>query len=121
MTWLIVAVAGAIGASARYAIGASIGARLFPWATLGINVSGSFLLTFLIAGPLAERMSTAAAIAVTVGFLGAFTTFSTFGYETVTLARDGRWTTAVVYVIASVIVGLGAAALGYWLGRLFSN
>ena len=72
-------------------------------------------LTFLVAGRLAERISTTAGIAITVGFLGAYTTFSTFGYETVALVRDDRWSTAVVYVAASMIVGLGAAALGYWL------
>lgn len=95
-----------------------MGVRSFPWTTLSINVVGSFLLAFLLAGPLAQRWSSTATLAVTVGFLGAFTTFSTFGYETVVLTRDDRLSAAAAYVAASMVLGLGAAALGYWLGRL---
>lgn len=120
MRWLAVAVAGALGALARYGLGVAVGVRSFPWATLGINVAGSFLLTFLLAGPLAQRWSSTATLAVTVGFLGAFTTFSTFGYETVVLTRDDRLSAAAAYVAASVVLGLCAAAAGYWVGRVSS-
>ena len=115
--WLAVAVAGALGAMSRYGLGVLVGPRAFPWTTLAVNVTGSFVLAFVLAGPVAERLSSTATIALTVGFLGAYTTFSTFGYETVTLARDDRLPAAAAYVIASLVVGLAAAAAGYALGR----
>lgn len=117
MTWLAVAVAGALGACLRHALGMAVGVRSFPWTTLGINVSGSFLLAFLVAGPLAGRLSTPTGVAVTVGLLGAYTTFSTFGYETVALVREGRLPAAGAYVAGSVLLGLAAAGAGHWLGR----
>ena len=111
----MLAVAGATGAVARYGVGTAVGVRTFPWATLGINVVGSFLLGVLLqAAP--GRLDDDVRIALGVGFLGAFTTFSTFGYETVAMLRDGRTSTAAAYVVASVVVGIGAAALGYAIG-----
>ncbi|MGD9797786.1 MAG: CrcB family protein [Acidimicrobiia bacterium] len=118
MNWLAVAVAGAVGAVAPYGLGITIGVRSFPWATLSVNVSGSFALAFLLAGPMADRPSAPATLAATVGFLGAFTTFSTFGYETVALVRADRPAAAAAYVAASTALGLAGAAFGYWLGRL---
>ena len=111
----LLAAAGAAGAIARYGVGHVVGARTFPWATLGINVLGSFLLGVLVqAAP--GRLDDDVRVALGVGFLGAFTTFSTFSYETVALVRDGRATTAAIYVLASVVVGIGAAAVGYRIG-----
>ena len=111
----LVAVAGAAGALARYGVGAAVGARSFPWSTLAINVVGSFLLGVLLqAAP--GRLDDDVRIALAVGFLGAFTTFSTFSYETVAMVRDGRAASAAAYVVASVLVGVGAAAVGYRLG-----
>ncbi len=118
MRLLAIAAAGALGAVTRYGLGVAVGVRSFPWTTLSINVAGSFLLAFLLAGPLAQRWSSTVTLAVTVGFLGAFTTFSTFGYETIVLTSDDRISAAAAYVAASMVLGLGAAALGYWLGRL---
>ena len=103
---------GAAGALARYAVGIAAGARGFPWATLAINVVGSFLLGLLLhRGP--GRLSEDARLALGVGVLGAFTTFSTFTNETLALARDGRLGAAVFYVSLSVVAGLTAAAVGY--------
>lgn len=113
---LFVAGAGALGALARYWIGLAVGVRSFPWATLGINVAGSFALGYVVAGP-GPRWSKPVEAAVAVGFLGAFTTFSTFTYETTTLARADRATAAAVYVGASLGLGLLASALGYVVGR----
>ena len=111
----MVAVAGAAGAVLRYAIGAAFGTLAFPWTTLGINVAGSFLLGVVVQmGP--SRLGDELRIAIAVGFLGAFTTFSTFSYETVTMVRAGRASTAAVYVGASIALGLAAAAAGYRLG-----
>ncbi len=118
VTAIVVAVAGAIGALLRYQIGVAVGVRTFPWATLGINAVGCFLLAFVLGGPVAEKWSPVTTTAVAVGFLGAFTTFSTFGYETFTLVRTERVSAAAVYVVLSLIGGLGATALGYALGRL---
>ena len=105
----LIGVAGAAGALSRYGIGLAIGPRAFPWATLAINVVGSFLLGMV----LAARWSETAALVVGVGFLGAFTTFSTFTNETTGLLRDERALTALVYVAASIVVGVAAAAVGY--------
>ena len=112
-----IALAGAIGALARYRIGVAIGLRSFPWATLSVNVAGSFLLAFILAGAATSRWSPATTAAVAVGLLGSFTTFSTFGYETFTLLRTGRGHFAAAYVLLSLLGGLAATALGYVAGR----
>jgi CrcB protein len=100
----LVALFGAAGALARYGIASAVGQRSFPIATLAINVVGSFLLGVL----LASGASSTARTALGVGFLGAFTTFSTFAVEADGLDR----TTAVTYVVLSVGLGIAAAALG---------
>jgi CrcB protein len=120
MPTLLVALAGALGAVLRYRIGVAVGVRPFPWSTLGINVTGCFVLAFVLAGPLATRWSETTTTAIAVGFLGAYTTFSTFGYETFTLWKTGRAAAAAGYVALSLIAGLGAAALGYATGRSFT-
>jgi CrcB protein len=114
MRALLIAVAGAAGALARYSIGLAVGVRQFPWTTLGINLLGSFLLGVLLHRP-PGRLSDDVRIALGTGFLGAFTTFSTFSNETVAMLRDGRASLALVYVSASIVGGLLAAAAGYRL------
>jgi CrcB protein len=116
----LVGLAGALGALSRYAIGVGIGVRSFPFATLLINVVGSAVLGWVLAGPGADRWSTTATTAVAVGFLGAFTTFSTFAYETTTMLRTDQPARALLYVALSVGLGLVAAAAGYALGRAAS-
>lgn len=111
-----VGVAGAAGALCRYGIGLAAGPQLFPWPTLGINLAGCFALAYLLqhgTGRWPLDFQTASA----VGFLGAFTTFSTFGYETLVLLHEGRGGRAALYVVASVFGGLGAGALGWALAR----
>ena len=108
-----VAFAGALGALARYLIGVTVGRLDFPWATLGINVVGSFLLGYLLGQD--SRWGATVEAAIAVGFLGAFTTFSTFSYEAVALVRGGRAGAAATYVAVSVAVGLAASAVGYVL------
>ena len=117
---LYVAIAGAAGAVARYGIGRAVGVRAFPYATLAINVVGSFLLGFVLALA-AERLDREVAAALTVGFLGAFTTFSTFSHETVVLIRSGRSAAAFAYVALSIALGVGAAFAGYEAGRAVSR
>ena len=117
MTTLAVAVAGAVGALLRWRVGVAVGVRSFPWATLAVNVVGCFALAVVLAGPAASRWSPTTSTAVAVGLLGAFTTFSTFGYETFTLMRTERWTMAASYIVLSLAGGLAATALGWVAGR----
>ena len=116
MIHVAVAVAGALGALTRYWIGLAVGQVAYPWPTLAINVSGSFLLGVVLAvAP--GRWSSTVTTAIAVGFLGAFTTFSTFAYEAVGMLRSDRPLPALGYVVASVVVGVTAAAAGYAIGR----
>jgi CrcB protein len=119
-TVLGVAVAGSIGALARWGLGTAIGERFpsFPWATMAINVSGSFLLGLLFV-VLTERTSASPAtrIALTTGLMGAYTTFSTFSLETFRLVEEAAWGRAGLNVAGNVAFGLLAVALGIGLGR----
>lgn len=117
MSTVMVAIAGAVGAVIRYRIGVAVGVRSFPWVTLGINVTGCFLLAFVLAGPGASRWSPAITTAVGVGLLGAYTTFSTFGYETFALLRTEQNAAAMSYVVTSLVGGIAATALGYAAGK----
>jgi CrcB protein len=116
-----VGIAGALGALCRYGLGTFVADRYpgaFPLGTFLINVTGSFLLGFLFV-LLTERagLSQAWRTSVTVGFLGAYTTFSTFTFETFRLIEDGALGTAALNVIGSLAVGLVAVWVGVSLGR----
>ena len=84
------------------------------WSTVGINVVGSFLLGLLVAE---SWFSRDVREAIGVGFLGGFTTFSTFSAQIVLEVEGGRTGTAIAYLLASVVGGIAAAAAGYALGR----
>lgn len=115
MTVLLVAVGAAVGAPLRYLTDRAIQGRhdsLFPWGTWSVNVAGSFLLGLLDAGLTAGGVSGQVMALAGVGFCGALTTYSTFGYETVRLVEDGAYFYAAVNVAASVVAGLGAAFCG---------
>lgn len=120
MPTLLVALAGAVGAVTRYRIGVALGVRSFPWVTLGINIAGCFLLAVVLAGPARSKWSEVTTTAVAIGLLGSFTTFSTFGYETLTLLRTNRFAEAAAYAAASLLGGLLAAAAGLAVGRALS-
>lgn len=117
MKVVLVAVAGAAGALARYGVGSAIGVRSFPWATLGINLTGSLVLGFVLAMSVEREWSAMTVAPIAIGFLGAYTTFSTFSYETFTLVRTDRAVTALAYVAASLAGGVLAAAAGYVAAR----
>jgi CrcB protein len=117
LTTALIAVAGAAGAVLRYRLGMAIGVRSFPWATLFVNLSGSFVLAAVLGGPAQARWSPTVVATVAIGFLGAYTTFSTFGYETFTLLRTGRVGSAAAYATASLVGGVAVAGAGYALGR----
>lgn len=116
----LIGVFGAAGALCRYGIGVAVGTTSFPWATLAINLVGSFALGLvLVAGP--ARLDGDLSAAIGIGFLGAFTTFSTFSSETQTMLRQDRLATAAVYVAVSVVGGIAMAALGYLAGRALAR
>lgn len=117
MKVLLIGIAGAGGALARYGIGLAVGSRSFPWATLGINITGSFLLGFVLAFGLERGWSETTTLPLAVGFLGAYTTFSTFSQDTFALARNDRAMAAGAYVVASVVGGVLAAFAGYTVAR----
>ena len=121
MQALLIAGAGALGALLRWRLGVLAPTKTFPWATLGINLSGTFVLATVLAGPLASRLNSNALTAITVGLLGSYTTFSTFGYETFNLIRTDRIFTAVIYSSISLIGGVAFAALGYVIGKQLSS
>ena len=119
-TVLGIAVAGAFGALARWGLGTWIGERFsgFPWATLVINVSGSFLLGLLFV-VLTERTTASPAmrLTLTTGLMGAYTTFSTFSLETLRLMEDGALGLAAANVAGNLGLGLFAVWFGVALGR----
>jgi len=116
MNVMIIGIGGFVGAAARYGIATWIGqrwGRSFPLGTFVINVSGSFLIGLLMT-LMAERFTENPQwrLLLVVGFLGAYTTFSTFEYETGALLKDGEWLYAGLNVVMSVIVGFVALKLG---------
>ena len=113
--WIFVSVGGAAGALARYWLSGWVNTAyggFFPLGTLVVNVLGSLLLGFALQALEAFPVSAALRTLLGIGFLGAFTTFSTFSYETVALVRDGDWTRAVLYTVLSVVLGLVAVLIG---------
>jgi len=115
MIFLAVAVAGALGAVTRYALSGLVQRWTgnLPLGTFTVNVLGCFAIG-LLAGWFGSRWSPDPMLraAVIGGFLGAFTTFSAFGWETWEMLRRGDWLPAVAYVVASVLVGIAAVAVG---------
>jgi CrcB protein len=116
-----VLVGSAVGGAARYLLGTWVQQRLagaFPIGTLIINVTGSFLLAFLLRYTLdTTAVSAEVRALLTTGFCGGYTTFSTFSYETVKLIEDGDWRRAVLYTVLSVVVSLVAVFAGIALAH----
>ncbi len=115
MLILGVALAGAVGAPARYLVDGIVQSRargVFPWGTFVVNVTGSFLLGLLTGLALHRGLGPVPQAVLGSGFGGAYTTFSTFSYETVRLIEDGSIREAALNALAGLAVGLLAAALG---------
>jgi fluoride exporter len=116
MIYLWVGTAGFLGASLRYSIGVFLfnESTIFPFATLTVNLLGSFLLAWLSTG-LMRRFSMPAHIkaALGTGFVGSFTTFSTLSVETAALLLNGKTVLAVVYIAVSLFGGLWMSRLGF--------
>jgi len=119
---LVVGTGGFFGAVARYVLSGAVQrltpAAVFPYGTLAVNVAGC-LAVGLVAGLADFRglWSPETRLFVLLGFLGSFTTFSTFGHETLALARDSELLAAAANVLLHVVAGLAAAWLGYALAR----
>jgi CrcB protein len=122
MPYLLVGVGGFIGANARFVVARAMGAMFetkFPLGTFVINISGSFLLGILGTIVVQKVMpgSESMRLALGVGFLGAYTTFSTFEMETHALFDDGSWLTATTNMFASLFIGLLAVRAGIVLAK----
>jgi fluoride exporter len=119
----LIAIFGAAGTLLRYGIQSvlQIGTgATFPWGTLLINLTGCFLLG-LIGQMTLNRMMISPdwRVAITVGFFGGYTTFSSFGWETAKMLEEGRWILATSYVTASVAIGLLLSVAGIRLANRF--
>jgi CrcB protein len=118
VTYLYVAVGGAAGALARFWLGGWVAGWArpgFPWATFAINVAGSLLLGFLLRLLPGRAAEVELRALLAVGFCGAFTTFSTFGVETVELLRRSAYGAAAAYAAGSVAASVLAVVAGAWL------
>ena len=119
--YFIIGLGGFFGAVARYAVALWVGqnwGRIFPLGTFIVNVSGSFCIS-LFMSLFTEKFMVNPQIRLflVIGFLGAYTTFSTFEYETGNLIKDGEWFIALANVILSVIAGFVALKLGELIAK----
>lgn len=117
ITLILIAAGGAAGGIARHTISAAMTGRLgpeFPWGTLAVNLSGALLIGIAAAlskgtaNPLYWQLGV-------IGFLGSYTTVSSFSLQTLTLFHAGRTRRALANIALSVGFGLSAAALGFWI------
>jgi CrcB protein len=121
VTYVAISIGAVLGANARYLVGVWVADRLgaaFPYGTLVINVSGSFLIGIVL------TLSTKVLVPdwfrplLAIGFLGAYTTFSTFTYETLGLIQNGSWLAAAGNVVGSLSFGLVGVFAGTVVARL---
>lgn len=113
--WIAFVLAAALGAPLRYVVDGAVGRRrdtVFPWGILLVNVTGSFLFGLVTGLALHHGLGRTPRIVVGTGFCGAFTTFSTFTYETVRLLEAGELVEAVANLGLTLAVGAAAGALG---------
>ena len=121
MTYLAISIGAVLGANFRYLLGGWISDRWgtsFPVGTFVINVTGSFVIGIVLT-LVTERLAAPTWVRpmIAIGFLGSYTTFSTFSYETLALARDGAWLMAGLNVLLSVAASLVGVYLGTSLAR----
>ncbi|MDR7415170.1 MAG: fluoride efflux transporter CrcB [Armatimonadota bacterium] len=122
MRYVLVLFGGALGALARYVVDGWVVSRLdtgFPFGTLVVNLSGSFLLGVLSVVTV-ERLLLPGEwrVLLGIGFLGAYTTFSTWQYETFRLLEAGQWGAGLVNLFGSAVAGFAALVLGVLVGRV---
>jgi len=120
---ILIALFGAAGTLARYGLQGLVHGRTggtYPYGTLLVNLSGCFLLGLIGQLTLNRMMITPEwRVAITVGFFGGYTTFSSFGWETAKMLEDGEWLPAATYVAASMAIGLLLSVAGIRLANRF--
>ena len=121
--WLVIGLGGGLGAMSRFAVVAGINrlhGSFYPWGTFTVNVVGSFImgLAFVFFTLKYPNLPMGWRGFVMIGLLGAFTTFSSFALEGLTLLQQHQYTLALLYMLASVIICLIAVTLGYGTGKL---
>ena len=122
MRFVLICLGGAVGTAARYGVG-GLAARWwgaeFPYGTLIVNVTGSFLIGLIQQVGLSTlAISDTARLVLTIGVMGGFTTYSSFSYETLRLVEEGSWLQAGANVVLTTGLCLGVCALGLVLGRV---
>ena len=121
LKYVVVGIGGFLGAIARYAVGTYIGSRYgvrFPLGTFIINVSGSFLIGLILTLLARTTASAYWRYLIPIGFIGAYTTFSTFEYETLRAMQDGQLMTGFLNVALSLVIGFIAVWAGAAIGRV---
>ena len=124
MTLLWIMLGGALGAGARFALGSRVQLWLggpMPWGTLAVNVLGCLAIGALVEAMTAGRLPQELRAPLVTGFLGAFTTYSAFGYDTWELFEGGAQGTALAYFASTSVLCLVAVAAGIALARAFST
>jgi CrcB protein len=120
-SYLVISIGAVLGANTRYLMGGWVADRVgssFPWGTFVINVTGSLVIG-LVLGLAADRvMPWWWRPGVAIGFLGAYTTFSTFSYETLNLLQEGSYVAAAANMVGSVAIALIAAFAGVMIARI---
>jgi CrcB protein len=124
MRYVMIALGGALGALARYQVAALIQSRMpvfmfFPWGTFVVNISGCFVMGIVATALIDHTANPNLWFLIPVGFIGAYTTFSTFELETFRALADGAWVTGSSYVLGSLVAGYIALWLGVLIARLF--
>lgn len=118
MRYIYIGLGGGLGALSRYFISLSMPLyTIFPYATLFVNLIGSFLLGFL--SFLYFHKKQVLKTCLTAGFLGSFTTYSAFSLEVLDLIQDGQLQTAFIYILTSIVGGILLALMGSFLARRF--
>jgi CrcB protein len=122
MNWLAVAIGGALGSVARYALSSwifDITSHKFPYATLIVNVAGSFVMGILFV-VIVERAALPPEMRslLMIGFIGAFTTFSAFSLDALGLWQNGQVLMSLIYMVTTIVLCLVAISTAIWLTRL---
>ena len=129
LAYFWVAIGGALGSVGRYWLNGLVSSKVgetFPWGTMAVNVSGSFIMGFFgaLTAPEGRLNSESRAFATQLfmyGICGGYTTFSSFSWQTLQRLQDGEWLYAGGNVLLSVTLCLVAVALGYWLGAALNS
>jgi CrcB protein len=114
---LFVAFGGAVGSVLRYITGIIISTKKIPLATLTVNIIGSFLIGILMGYLVKQLNQQGWQLLLVTGFCGGFTTFSAFSWDIVQMFQQQRYSTAFIYILSTLFLGILSTALGFWLIR----